>query len=58
MTYNIHNIMFCCNNYRINILSGIYELHECTKKPVYMVETEVKQMMDNAKELKETKNEH
>ena len=58
MTYNIHNIMFCCNNYQTNILSEIYELHECTKKPVYMVETEVKQMMDNAKELKETKNEH
>jgi hypothetical protein len=42
----------------MNILSGIYELHECNKDPVYMVETEVKQMMDNAKELKETINDY
>lgn len=40
--FTIHNAQFCCAQFRDRLLKGEPVEHDCTKDPVYVVETEVK----------------
>lgn len=39
--FTIHNAQFCCAAFRDKLLQGVDIAHECSKTPVYVVESEI-----------------
>lgn len=45
--FTIHNAIFCCEPYKNKILHGTDIEHECTKTPVYIVDSMKEDTDDN-----------